>query len=349
MTINATKSVGKSGKSKRNRPTLSKERFHIGHFVNPSGETVYRVAGYQPDGARIRENFASEELAIGRKAELDIEAANIKTATATRLKATRLSDDDIRLAEAIFTKANGKPVMAIFECGLANFRETLRKITVDAAYTLFLAEKEKQNKRPDTIRNLKGRVGMFKTIHAEKLVSDITQQTCSDFIFRTGTSPRNQVNDRLAVSNFFAWAVRREYAAADPMAKVDRPEVDDTEPQILLLEDCRRLLASARDYKDGLLLPYVALGLFAGLRPAELSRLTWNKIDLAEGTVTIDGSMAKTRQRRIVKLSENAVAWLTDYAVAKPAFTFSNFQRDFAKVKKAAVFKGKECVKSKDG
>jgi len=29
--------------------------------------------------------------------------------------------------------------------------------------------------------------------------------------------------------------------------------------------------------------------MFAGLRPAELSRLTWNKIDLAEGTVTIDG------------------------------------------------------------
>src|SRR5205085_2463730 len=53
---------------------------------------------------------------------------------------------------------------------------------------------------------------------------------------------------------------------------------------------------------------------------AELSALTWNKIDLTEGTVDLDGSMAKTRQRRIVKLSENTVAWLTDYGVAKPSF-----------------------------
>jgi integrase len=321
---------------------VSKERFHISHFTNPSGETVFRVAGYKPDGARVRENWKTEEEAIGRKAELDIEAANIKTATATRLKATRLSDDEIRLAEAIFTKANGKPVMAIFDCGLEHYRDTLRKITMEAAYTLFIAEKEKQNKRPDTIRNLKGRVGMFKTLHASKLVSDITQQICSDFIFRAGTSPRNQVNDRLAVSNFFAWAVRREYAAANPMEKVDRPEVDATEPKILSLEDCRNLLAAARDFEKGRLLPYVALGLFAGLRPAELSRLTWSKIDLTEGTVTLDGSMAKTRQRRIVKLSENAIEWLTDYAVAKPSFMFTNFQRDFAKVKNAAGFNGKE-------
>jgi integrase/recombinase XerD len=182
---------------------------------------------------------------------------------------------------------------------------------------------------------------MFKKLYPEKLVSDITQQICSDFIFRDGTSPRNQVNDRLAVSNFFAWAVRREYAAVNPMQKVDCPEVDDTEPQILALADCPRLLASARD-KDGLLLPYVALGLFAGLRPAELSRLTWSKIDLADNTVTIDGGMAKTRKRRIVKLSENAVAWLNPYAVERPSFTSANFQRHFARFKNAAGFNGKE-------
>ena len=352
MTIAATKNAGRSVKSrkgKRNRARISKERFHISHFTNPSRETVFRVQGYKPDGTRVRENWKTEEQAIGRKAELDIEAANIKTATATRLKATRLTDEEIRVAEAIFTKANGKPVMAIFECGLEHYRDTLRKITVEDAYTKFLAEKERQNKRPDTMRNLKGRVGMFKKLHADKLVSDISQQMCSDFIFRDGTSPRNQVNDRLAVSNFFAWAVRREYAAANPMEKVERPEVDDTEPKILALEDCRNLLASAREHKEGLLLPYVVLGLFAGLRPAELSRLTWDKIDLADATVTLDGSMAKTRQRRIVKLSDNAVEWLTDYAAKKPEFTFSNFQRDFAKVKNGAGFNGKEGVKAKDG
>src|SRR5712671_2491566 len=125
MTIHATKSIGKSGKSrkgKRNKAPVSKERFHISHFSNPSSETVFRVAGYKPDGARVRENWQTEEEAIGRKAELDIEAANIKTATATRLKATRLTDDQIRECEALYTKLNGKPLLPIFECGLANYR-----------------------------------------------------------------------------------------------------------------------------------------------------------------------------------------------------------------------------------
>ncbi|MHB8523136.1 MAG: tyrosine-type recombinase/integrase [Limisphaerales bacterium] len=349
MTINAFGTVGKSGKSKRNRAKASKQRFHIVHFTNPSGEQVFRVAGYKPDGARVRENWKTEEEATGRKAELDIEAANIKTATATRLKATRLTDEQIREAEAIYTKLNGKPLLPIFDCGLANYRDAVNKITVQAAYDLFIADKGKQNKRPDTLRNLRGRVGMFKTLHADKLVSDITSQICSDFIFRKGTSPRNQINDGLAVSNFFNWAVRREYTAANPMDKIDRPEVDETEPQILTLADCRSLLISACDHKDGLLLPYVALGLFAGLRPAELSRLTWEKIDLDEGSITIDGSMAKTRQRRIVKLSENAIAWLEPYALKRPPFTFTNFQRDFGRVKNGAGFNGKEGVKAKDG
>jgi len=55
--------------------------------------------------------------------------------------------------------------------------------------------------------------------------------------------------------------------------------------------------------------------------------------------------MAKTRQRRIVKLSDNAIAWLEPYAVSRPPFTFTNFQRDFAKVKNGAKFNGKEGTK----
>ena len=52
-------------------------------------------------GANIQEAFANAPAA------LDIEAANIRTATATRLKATRLTDEPIREAEAIYTKLNG--------------------------------------------------------------------------------------------------------------------------------------------------------------------------------------------------------------------------------------------------
>jgi integrase len=133
------------------------------------------------------------------------------------------------------------------------------------------------------------------------------------------------------------------------MEPVDKPAVDSHEPSVLMLADCRKLLAAARDYKDGLLLPYVAVSLFAGLRPTELSRLTWDRVDLTEKTITLDGSMAKTRQRRIVKLPENAIAWLLPLAPQHQEFVPAAFQRHFGRVKHAAGFNGKDGGKDENG
>jgi len=325
-------------KKRTRRKLAAKQRFHITHFTNPSGVAVFRLGGYQPNGERVRENFKTQEEAIGRKAELDIEAANIVTTTATRMKATRLTDDQIKIAERIFAKVGDRSLDEMVDFFFKNYREPFRQMTVSTAFELFIADRKKQNRRPDTLRNLNGRVGMFSRLHGTKNVSEVAFDDCRDFVFRDGTSPRNQINDRLAISNFLNWCVRRQFATTNHMANVDKPTVDAHEPQVLALADCRKLLAAARDYKDGMLLPYVVLSLFGGLRPAEIARLTWDRVDLKEGTITLDGNIAKTRQRRIVKLAENAIAWLLPLAPKHPAFVPPAFQRHFGRVKAAAGF-----------
>ena len=334
-------------KTSRRKP--AKQHFHITPFINPSGEKVFRVSGYKLDGTRVRENIATQEEAVARKAELDIEAANIVTTTATRLKATRLTDEQVKDAERAFAKLGSHPLLDVVEYFLKNYREPVHQMTVADAVELFIADRAKQNRRPDTLRNLRGRLGMFARLYGAKNVAEITAGDCRDFVFREGTSPRNQINDRLAASNFLNWCVRRQFTVINHMAPVDKPAVDTQEPSVLSLADCRRLLDAARNYKDGLLLPYTVLSLFAGLRPTEIDRLTWDRVDLAEGTVTLDGCMAKTRQRRIVTLPENAVAWLLPLAPKRPEFTPAAFQRHFGRVKKAAGFDGKEATKAKDG
>jgi len=345
-----------AGKSKRKR--AGKERFHVTHFSNPSGETAFRVAGYKPNGERVRENFPTQEEAIGRKAELDIEAANIVTTTSTRLKATRLTDEQVKDAERAVAKLGSKSVvesigiksmLEVVEYFVANYREPTRQIRLADAVVQFIAEREKQNRRPDTLRNLRGRLGMFSRVLGEKFVGQVTTDDCRDFVFRKGTSPRNQINDRLAGSNFLNWCVRRQFATRNNMASVDKPAVDAHEPCILSLGDCRKLLAAARAYKDGLLLPYVAISLFAGLRPTEIGRLNWSRVDLTEGTITLDGAMAKTRQRRIVKLSENLIDWLRPLAPKHPKFVPGSFKRHFGRVKLAAGFNSHEGGKNAAG
>jgi integrase len=91
------------------------------------------------------------------------------------------------------------------------------------------------------------------------------------------------------------------------------------------------------------------VSLFGGLRPAEVARLTWDRVDLTEKTITLDGSMAKTRQRRIVKLPENAIAWLLSLAPKHPNFVLAAFQRHFGRVKLAAGFNGDDERKDENG
>ena len=343
--------AGKSGKSsgKAKRKLAGKHRFHVVEFVNPSGEIAFRVTGYKSDGARVRENFKTQEEAVGRRAELDIEAANIVTTTATRMKATRLTDEQVKDAERAFAKLGSRSLLETVEYFLKNYREPVRQMTVADAVEQFLADRKKQNRRPDTLRNLRGRLGMFSRLYGTKHVAEVSNDDCRDFVFRKGTSPRNQINDRLAVSNFLNWCVRRQFATVNHMEAVDKPAVDSHEPSVLSLSECRKLLAAARDYKDGLLLPYVAVSLFGGLRPTELSRLTWDRIDLTDKTITLDGSMAKTRQRRIVKLPENCIAWLLPLAPQHPRFVSASFKRHFGRVKLAAGFNGDEKSKDENG
>jgi integrase len=59
---------------------------------------------------------------------------------------------------------------------------------------------------------------------------------------------------------------------------------------------------------DPRLVPYLAIGLFAGVRPLEIERLTW--ADISDRYIEITAAKAKTRQRRLVSLLDNLKEWL---------------------------------------
>ena len=60
--------------------------------------------------------------------------------------------------------------------------------------------------------------------------------------------------------------------------------------------------------------PFVALGAFAGLRTAEIHRLTWDDIDIHGGHIVVGKHKAKTGQRRIVPILPALKAWLQPQA-----------------------------------
>ena len=69
----------------------------------------------------------------------------------------------------------------------------------------------------------------------------------------------------------------------------------------------KKLLQAALSYDPGLI-PYLAIGLFAGVRPLEIERLPW--LDISKRYVEINAAKAKSRKRRLVSLSTNLKEWL---------------------------------------
>ena len=82
---------------RRRKPSSRKTRFKVIPFINPSGTRVWRVSGCKMDGSRVRENYRDENKARCR--QIDLEAEFLREPQETSIRATKLSDDQLQLAE----------------------------------------------------------------------------------------------------------------------------------------------------------------------------------------------------------------------------------------------------------
>src|SRR5512137_2561148 len=80
-----------------------KQRFKILKFINPRTDTTsWRVSGIKRNGERVRENYAEPQEAQLRYRELEGEF-HATNGTAA-LRATRLTDEQVAIAEAGFKR-----------------------------------------------------------------------------------------------------------------------------------------------------------------------------------------------------------------------------------------------------
>src|SRR5262249_32484795 len=69
-------------------------------------------------------------------------------------------------------------------------------------------------------------------------------------------------------------------------------------------------------------------GAFAGLRRAEIERLTWSEVDFESGVIEVKASKAKTASRRLVKIQPNLREWLAAYRTCTGRVSPVNLQRN---------------------
>src|SRR5262249_7956969 len=140
------------------------------------------------------------------------------------------------------------------------------------------------------LEDLRSRLGQFAAVFNGKPVAEITWTEIDSWLRslsnkETGkpvaSTTRN--NFRRVLFTAFNFAKERGYCVGNPTEKTAKAKQIETAVGILTIEQTARLLESASRE----LVPYIAVGAFAGLRRAELERLDWKEIDLQSSLIEV--------------------------------------------------------------
>lgn len=210
-----------------------------------------------------------------------------------------------------------------------------KSVLTGKAYEKFLLEREDALTSKRSMKAYRSNVGRFIAGRELLPLSSITRDDVNGYLRRPEWGPRTFNSYLISLNTFFRWCVKVEFLAKSPAATIDRiderrmPDLDEP-PAILNVDQCESLLRAALQYDSGLV-PYIAVGLFAGLRPnREAAKLAHS--DIFNGFVRVLGLHAKDRQRRDVEIHPTLQAWLDlggDYAP-------SNLRKRFERVREAA-------------
>lgn len=156
------------------------------------------------------------------------------------------------------------------------------------------------------------------------------------------------------LSGAFTWAVKQRMAAENPFALIDKLATAKRAVDILTPAEARALLAACRDMRaEPAALdctdctPAVAVSMFAGVRPAELARLTWEDVKVeADGRMFLfvsDGK-AKTSTARFIRVRSNLRAFLEAVppAARTGKLTPRNWSRKAKAIRAAAGLSGRQ-------
>lgn len=180
-----------------------------------------------------------------------------------------------------------------------------------------ISAKERANRRPGYVRELKRALGKFVAGRETADPQGISPAEIETFFDASGYSNATRLTMIMRLGALFSWAQRRGYLAHNPVKRLERPAVDRKPPRILSPMEAFIMLTGAQK-REASILGYIVVGLYAGVRPHEMGRLTWADIDLEKRVVRIDAAASKVRFRRVVPLHEKAVHWLKACDQSKP-------------------------------
>lgn len=155
------------------------------------------------------------------------------------------------------------------------------------------------------ISDMECRLGKFAD-YARVPIASVGTKDVLRFLDELKVNGRTRFNYLSLLRTLFNHAKTKRYFPrdVDPLEGLPTDWEEDGDIEIFTPEEMQRLLAAARPE----LIPFLAIGAFAGVRHAELTRLRWE--DVKADHIEVSAGKAKTRSRRIIPIQPNLSQWL---------------------------------------
>lgn len=227
--------------------------------------------------------------------------------------------------------------------------------TVEECRSLFLKRCEDEGLRPATIRSYSQQTQRLANDVKGKKMHEITLHVFEEWLGKVSKSQGTRKSYLRHLGAFFNYAIARGYMVDNPTANLGAKS-DKNIVHYLTPAEAVKMLTTACEH-DPELVPYIAIGLFAGLRPSEMhgqntdhGPLDWRNIHLTGDKPHIDlkPEQDKNRNGRRVDISKNLLAWLAPHAMERGEIEYSR-PRFEAVVKKSGVQYRKDAMRHSFG
>jgi integrase len=318
-----------------------------------NGRVRFKVAGYYEDGRRKRCYFGTQ-----KEAETFIQAENTKRQNlgnrAQRINGA-LAEDAIRAADllrthgmtvydAARTAAEAAEKLAPFRISIADaidsFLATMHQRQASVPLlTLadeFVRNRTAKQKSRAYLYDLEKRLSRFvKDFGAERIVSEVQASEVDAWIHSLRLGPQSINNFRAVLSAAWSFAVKRGYAGENVIAHIDKVKVARDNIGTFSPDEVSRLLNAAAPE----VVPFLGIGVFAGLRPEEIKRLRWSDVSLEDRLITVNATVSKTARKRFAEIPDNLAEWQRPFVGRMGSVACPNLQKLVRDARDAAGIK----------
>lgn len=328
------------GKVERRGATLWRIVIPARFSANGKQRHVYYQTRAQADrdARMLRERYASGTLGLSEV----LPPAVVRDAQAA-LALLRAAGLNMGLAEAARLAAEHASAMQ-------------RGITIAALLERYAAEAgAARGWKEDTRKTWRKYAGKFAASWGDVNCAELKPEDLREWMLSTFPTPTGFNGCYRTIAGCFSWAVKMRLLEVSPFQFIERVAKPQKRIDIYTPAEARAILEACRDTRtdprqvwrdcSDCRLPF-ALMLFAGIRPKELERLTWEDIhEEADGQTMlfIGGEKAKTATARFIRIRPNLLAFLEAYRGKRAgSIVPANWGRKAGYVRKLAGVAGRQ-------